>query len=75
MRFGEPHSDGPDGYTIPQLAPGESITLTGKVDNGFYGDSEIYIGDPTVDLDEAFKSLDGLMVRVTIERLEETHAE
>lgn len=61
--FGTPHE-----FTNAQLQIGETITLEGTVDNGFYGDSEIYIGD-SGDIDEAFKSLQGTTIRLTITRL------
>lgn len=57
----------------------EQLVVEGFVDNGFWGDSDIYVAseygdytkyDPdTPDLDLVFKALEGERVRVTIERL------
>jgi hypothetical protein len=41
-----------------------SITVRGIVDNGFVGDSEIWVGGR--DLDNVFKDLDGCEVEVTV---------
>jgi hypothetical protein len=51
---------------IARLENGDPFTKTGVVDNDFYGDSIIWIGEHDIDLDTVFKDLGGYEIELTI---------